>query len=66
MLKDRENLIAMHGKVDHEHVDALMADLANTGERLKELVQMVESAYGRILASACAAEARGIEFVGVN
>jgi hypothetical protein len=44
MLKSREDLIAMHGKANHELVDELMADLADTAERLKELAEMVEGA----------------------
>ena len=66
MLKSREDLIAMHGKANHELVDELMADLADTAERLKELAEMVEGAYARVLASAAAAHTQGIKFKGVN
>jgi hypothetical protein len=66
MLKSREDLIAMHGKTNHELVDEFMANLADTAERLKELTHMVEGAYARVLASAAAAQTQGIKFKGVD
>ena len=53
-LKTREDLIEMYGKAEYETVDALMAGILQTGEALKELVQMCEAAYARGLASAAA------------
>ena len=66
MFKSREDLIAMHGKADLGHVDKLMAELADTAERLKELAQMVEGAYARVLSSAAAAYQQGVKFKGVD
>src|ERR1700688_4477963 len=40
MLMTREDLIAMHGKLDHAHVDKMMANLADATERLKEIAHM--------------------------
>jgi hypothetical protein len=65
MLRDRSELIAMHGTVGHDIVDAMMAELANAAERLKEIVKMVDSAYARVLVSAAAADAKGVKFKGV-
>ena len=61
-LKTREDLIAMHGKAEHETVDAMMAGFLETGEALKELVQMCDAAYARVLASAAAAHKAGVKF----
>ena len=61
-LKTREDLIAMHGKAEHETVDAMMAEFLETGEALKELVQMCDVAYARVLASAAAAHKAGVKF----
>lgn len=65
MLQSRETLIALHSKVDHDATDSLMANLLNTSERLKEIVQMVDGAYLRLLASAAAAAKQGVKFKGV-
>jgi hypothetical protein len=61
-LKTREDLIAMHGKAEHETIDAMMAGLLETSEALKELVQMCDAAYTRVLASAAAAHKAGVKF----
>jgi hypothetical protein len=51
MLKSRDELMAMHGQMDINTGDEMMAGLLVTGERLKEMAQMVEAAYFRSLAS---------------
>jgi hypothetical protein len=61
-LKTRDELIAMHGKMEHETTDAMMAGLLETGEALKEIVEMCEGAYARVLASAAAAYKAGVKF----
>jgi hypothetical protein len=66
MLRTRNQLIAMHGEVEHEHVDEMMGHLAETEEWLKATARMVEMAYLRVLASAAAAYTKGIKFKGVN
>ena len=66
MLRTRAQLVAMHGKVKHEHVDEMMAHLAETEEWLKATAHMVEAAYVRVLASAAAAHTQGIKFKGVD
>jgi hypothetical protein len=65
MLMTREDMITNHGKLDHKIMDQMMGDLANTAECLKEITLMIETAYQRLLASACAADKRGIKFKGV-
>jgi hypothetical protein len=59
-LKTRGELIAMHGKIEIENTDAVIAGLFETSEGLKELVWMCESASSRLLASAAAAYKGGI------
>lgn len=66
MLMTRDDLIAMHGKVDHDHVDKMVASFAETAETLKAIVLMLDTAYMRVLASAAAAHKRGIKFPGVH
>ena len=61
-LKTRDDLIAMHGKTEHETIDAMMAEILATGEAMKEMAQMCSAAYARMLASAAAAYKRGVEF----
>ena len=62
----RWHLIAVHGKATHRLVDEMMAGLADTAERLKEIAQMVEGAYARTIASATAAVAQGVKFKGLR
>ena len=52
MLRSKEELVELHGELDHESVDQMMADLARTAEVLKQITAMVETAYLRVLASA--------------
>lgn len=66
MLMPRDELIAMHGKVDHDHVDAMMADFAGTAESLKATVLMLDTAFLRIMASCAAAHKKGTKFPGVH
>jgi hypothetical protein len=66
MLMTREDLIAMHGKLDHAITDQMMANLSDATERLKEIAHMTEAAYARVLASAAAAYKQGVKFKGVN
>jgi hypothetical protein len=64
MLRSRDELIASHGELEHELVDKLMANLLETGEWLKAMAEMVESAYARLLASTSAAHLQGVKFKG--
>jgi hypothetical protein len=59
MLRTRAQLVAMHGEIEHKHVDQMMAHLCETAEWLKATTHMVESAYMRVLASAAAAYTQG-------
>lgn len=52
MLMEKKDLVAMHGKVEHKHVDTMMGQMMDSAEMLKAVAQMVETAYLRILASA--------------
>lgn len=52
MLMDKTELVAMHGKVDHKHLDAMMGDMMHNAEFLKAIAQMIEQAYLRVLAAA--------------
>lgn len=63
MLRTRDELIDMHTKVDHDTVDALMTDLADGLEILKGIAAMIDGAYMRTLAAACALQVRGGKFV---
>jgi hypothetical protein len=64
MLRTRAQLVAMHGDIDHGHVDQMMAHLCETADWLKATTHMVEAAYLRVLASAAAAHTQGIKFKG--
>lgn len=66
MLQSRDELIAMHGKVEHQLMDKMMSDFVETAEELKSMVVMIEGAYQRLLASAAAAHKRGMKFPGVH
>lgn len=66
MLKTKEELIAMHGKAEHDHVDKLMANWAETAEWLKSLVRMLDLAYLRTMAAAAAHNQAGGKFPGVH
>jgi hypothetical protein len=66
MLMTREDLIAMHGKLDPAVADQMMANLSDATERLKEIAHMTEVAYARVLASAAAALKQGVKFKGVD
>ncbi len=66
MLRTRRQLVAMHGAIDHAHVDEMMGHLFRTAEWLKATAYMVEMAYARVLASAAAAHTQGIQFKGVD
>ena len=63
MLQTKEELIKMHGTVDHEHVDQMMAQLTQSAETLKGITCMLETAYLRLLASASAHLVRKGKFV---
>jgi hypothetical protein len=66
MLRTRGRLVAIHGEIEHEHVDQMMAHLCETAEWLKATTHMVEAAYVRVLASAAAAHTQGVKFKGVD
>ena len=63
MLRSKEELVELHGELDHESVDQMMADLARTAEVLKQITAMVETAYVRVLASASKREMQRKPFV---
>ncbi len=65
-LMDRKDLIDMHGKADHGHVDKVMGSLFETSEWLKGVVRMIDIAYIRTLASAAAFNQKGGKFPGVH
>ncbi len=52
MCMEKTELVAMHGKVEHKHIDAMMGDMMNSAETLKAVASMIETAYLRILAAA--------------
>jgi hypothetical protein len=52
MLMDKPALVAMHGKIEHKHVDAMMGQMMDSAEMLKAVASMIEQAYLRILAAA--------------
>ena len=56
MLMSRDELIAMHGRVEHKHVDEMMASMMSTAEGLKAIAFMAEAALTRVLAAAAAHE----------
>jgi hypothetical protein len=66
MLMPRYELIAMHGNVDHGHVDKMMGAMIFAAESLKGTVAMLETAYLRVLASASAYNQAGGKFPGVH
>jgi hypothetical protein len=66
MLRTHAQLIEMHGRLDHGHVDQMMGHFLGTAEWLKATAHMVEMAYLRVLASAAAADPKGIKFEGVD
>jgi hypothetical protein len=66
LLRTRKQLIAMHGDMEHEHLDVMMGCLHGTAEWLKATAYMVEIAYVRVLASASAAYVQGIKFKGID
>jgi hypothetical protein len=66
MLKTKDELIAMHAKIDHGDVDKLMASWMETSEWLKSIVVMLDQAYLRTMASAAAHNAKGGKFPGVH
>ena len=58
-VKTRDELIAMHmDSSNGEAVDETLTELANTGECLKEMAEMVEAAHLRVLATMVAAHER--------
>lgn len=67
MLMEKDALVAMHGKVEHKHVDAMMGQMMDSAEMLKAVAHMIETAYLRVLASASfkALHTRG-KFKGVG
>ena len=49
-----------HAKTDHEQVDQLLASFIDTAEFLKYVVQMMEAAQQRLVATGCAALEQGV------
>lgn len=66
MLMPRDELIAMHGKADHNDVDKMMGGMMASAEWMKGVVRMLDLAYVRMLASASAHNVKGGKFPGVH
>jgi hypothetical protein len=60
MLMSRKTMIEFHAETDHEQVDQLLASFFDTAEFLKHVVQMMEAAQMRLIATGCAAVEQGI------
>jgi hypothetical protein len=60
MLMSKKEMIEFHRDIDHDQIDLLFANLFETAEFLKYTAGMMESAYARLLASACTALAEGV------
>jgi hypothetical protein len=60
MVMSKRQMIEFHRDIDGDQIDLLFANLFETAEFLKYTAGMLESAYARLLASACAAEAEGV------
>jgi hypothetical protein len=60
MLMSKRDMIEFHRDIDGDQIDLLFANLFKTAEFLKYTVAMMESAYGRLLISACAALTEGV------
>jgi hypothetical protein len=56
----KKQMTEFHANVDHEQVDQLLASLLDTAEFLKNVVQMIETAQIRLIATACAAFDKGV------
>jgi hypothetical protein len=50
----KDQLIKIHNEEAFDGFQETMANLASTAKMLKAVVQMIEGAHGRLLASACA------------
>jgi hypothetical protein len=59
MLMSRKKMIEFHAETDHNQVDQLLASFLDTAEFLKHVVQMMEAAQLRLIATACAAVEQG-------
>jgi hypothetical protein len=60
MLMSKKKMIEFHRDIDGDQIDLLFANFFETAEFLKYTAGMLESAYARLLVSACAAEAEGV------
>jgi hypothetical protein len=60
MIMSREKWIEFHAETDHNHVDEMLAALIDTAEFLKSVVQMIECAATRLVATGCAAHEQGV------
>jgi hypothetical protein len=60
MVMSKRQMIEFHRDIDGDQIDLLFANLFETAEFLKYTAGMMESAYARLLASACAALAEGV------
>ena len=59
MCKSRDDLIAMNQNLGFDTIDELLANLLQSAESLKEAAAMLEGAYARVLACACAHDRGG-------
>jgi hypothetical protein len=60
MLMSKKEMIEFHRDIDQDQIDLLFANLFEGAEFLKYTAGMMESAYARLLSSACAALAEGV------
>ncbi|MGD9837700.1 MAG: hypothetical protein AB7U74_07665 [Afipia sp.] len=54
MLRTKKQLVDMFDEIDLEHIDNMMASIADAAERLKSIVCMLEAADMRLLVAASA------------
>jgi hypothetical protein len=62
MLQPGVKLMDIHATIAHEQIDETLAELMQVSEHLKVIVKMLEAAYVRVLAAACAHKVAGGEF----
>lgn len=60
MMFSRDGWVKFHADTDHDHVDELLASWIDTSEFLKTVVQMIECAQMRLVATGCLAHERGV------
>jgi hypothetical protein len=66
MERTKRQLSNIHGRIEHEHVDGMMASLFEAAEVFKEIAAILDAAYIRVLSSASARVIAGRKFKGVD